>query len=76
MSRYQFIVGVSLAALEQELNQKMNDQPCLRLSQIFYAQGTGFVAVTEKIGDNEEKENLLSTLDESKRNKRKLPKKL
>jgi hypothetical protein len=47
MSRYRFIVGVSVAALESEVNRLVEDDPGLNLKQVFLAPGTGFVAVLE-----------------------------
>lgn len=47
MPRYQFITGVSLVALEEELNRVTSNEPSLELKQVFYAQGTGFVALIE-----------------------------
>jgi hypothetical protein len=47
MTKYQFIVGVSLAALEEQVNRIVRDEPEIKLNQVFYAQGTGFVAVLE-----------------------------
>ncbi len=49
MRRYQFIVGVSLAALEAELNRIANDEDFVELRQVFYVQGTGFVAAVERL---------------------------
>jgi hypothetical protein len=48
MPKYQFVVGVSLAALEADLNRIVQEEPSLKLHQIMYAQGTGFVAVVER----------------------------
>lgn len=47
MSRYQFIVGATLTALERDLNRIADDDPDLELRQVLLAQGTGFVAVVE-----------------------------
>lgn len=47
MSRYKFIVGVTLAALEEELNRIVAKDPRTKLIQVFYAQGAGYVAVVE-----------------------------
>jgi len=47
MAKYQFIVGVSLAALEEQVNRIVSEEPKIKLNQVFYAQGTGFVAVVE-----------------------------
>ena len=47
MPRYQFIVGVSLSALEEQVNQLVNDEGSAKLTQVLYAQGTGFVGVVE-----------------------------
>jgi hypothetical protein len=52
MRRYQFVVGVSLSALEAELSQIMNNEPGLVLREFTYAQGTGFVAVVERSEGN------------------------
>lgn len=48
MPRYEFIIGVSLSMLEQELNRRVASDPCLALNQVMYAPGTGFVAVVER----------------------------
>ncbi len=48
MQRYQFVVGVSLSALDAELNRIVKEDPCLVLRGFTYAQGTGFVAVMER----------------------------
>jgi hypothetical protein len=48
MRKYQFVVGVSLAALEEEVNRLVNDEPALRLIQVLYAVGSGFVAIMER----------------------------
>jgi hypothetical protein len=52
MRRYQFVVGVSLAALDEELDRTAGDDPSIALAQVFYAAGTGFVAVLERRGDS------------------------
>jgi hypothetical protein len=49
MPKYQFIVGVSLAALEADLNRIVQEEPSLKLHQVMYAPGTGFVAVLEHV---------------------------
>ena len=48
MLKYQFVVGVSLAALEQEVKRLVNDEPALKLIQVLYAVGSGFVAIMER----------------------------
>jgi hypothetical protein len=48
MRRYQFVVGVSLSALEETLNRLVSQEPGLKLNQVFYAHGTGFVAAVER----------------------------
>ncbi len=48
MQRYQFIVGVSLPALEEEVNRIVNDELFAKLNQVFYAPGTGFVGIVER----------------------------
>jgi hypothetical protein len=53
MLRYQFIVGVTLSALEEELNQVVNNEHSAKLNQVFYAQGIGFVAVVEHLESTE-----------------------
>lgn len=45
MKKYKSIVGVSILALEEELNTFVSGSPEHEVVQIFYAQGTGFVAV-------------------------------
>jgi hypothetical protein len=49
MQRYQFVVGASVTALEEAVNRIVSDEPCLKLSHVIYAQGTGFVAVVERL---------------------------
>jgi len=61
MPKYQFIVGVSLGALEGNLNQIAADAPNLKLNQVFFAQGTGFVAVVEHSACEREKAALAAT---------------
>lgn len=51
LRRYRFIVGVTLAALEDDVNRVVHDDPRLCLFQVFYATGTGFVGVLECPGD-------------------------
>jgi hypothetical protein len=46
--RYRFIVGVSLAALDDELDRVAGEDEEVALAQVFYAPGTGFVAVLER----------------------------
>ncbi len=48
MPRYQFVVGVSVTALEESVNHIVSDEPCLKLNHVLYAQGTGFIAVVER----------------------------
>jgi hypothetical protein len=48
MPKYQFVVGVSLAALQADLNRIVQEEPSLQLHQVMYAPGTGFVAVVER----------------------------
>ena len=50
--RYQFVVSVSLAALEEDLNRAVGDDPSIALVQVFYAAGTGFIAVLERGGQS------------------------
>lgn len=45
MKKYKFIVGVSILALDEDLNRFLQDSPEHEVFEIFYAQGTGFVAV-------------------------------
>ena len=49
MQRYQFLVGVSVPALEEEVNRIVNDERSAKLNQVFYAPGTGFVGVVERL---------------------------
>lgn len=49
MRRYQFVVGMTISALEDELNRIMNDDPSTKLIQVLYAQGTGFIGIIEHI---------------------------
>jgi hypothetical protein len=53
MSRYRFIVGATLAALEQELNRVVDNDPEIELRQVLLAPGTGFVAVIESAHEAE-----------------------
>lgn len=46
--RYRFLVGVTLAALEDDLNQVVTADPSLAVVQVFYAAGTGYVALVER----------------------------
>ena len=50
MSKYQFIVGVSLVDLETQLNNKASAEPDLNFKQMLFVPGTGFVAVVELSG--------------------------
>ncbi|GEM_PF-7026923 len=68
MLRYQFIVGVSLPALEENLNRIAVSEPSLKLIQIMYVHGTGFVAVVER-SDNAEL-NLNEEADQVKKTHR------
>ncbi|WP_129518123.1 hypothetical protein [Burkholderia stabilis] len=45
---YQFVTGVTLVALEDRVNQLIDEHPDLTLKQVLFAQGTGFVAVLER----------------------------
>ena len=47
MSKYKFLVGVTPAALEAELNSADAQEPLLKLRQVLLAPGTGFIAVVE-----------------------------
>ena len=47
MRKYLFVVGVSLPQLEEEVNRLVNDEPSLKLIQVIYAAGTGFVGIVE-----------------------------
>jgi hypothetical protein len=47
MRKYQFVVGVSLAALEEEVNRLVSEEPGLRLIQVLQVMGSGLVAVVE-----------------------------
>ena len=53
MQKYQFVVGVSLSALEEELNRLVNYEPSLKLIQVIFAVGTGFVAIVERSESDE-----------------------
>ncbi len=46
--RYRFIVAVSLSALEEEVNRVAEAEPCLKLNQVLYVMGSGYVAVMER----------------------------
>jgi hypothetical protein len=48
LQKYLFVVGVSLASLEEELNRAAEQEEDLELKQVFYAQGSGFVAILER----------------------------
>jgi len=50
MRKYQFVVGVSLPVLEDEVDRLVQDEPGLKLIQVLYAAGSGFVAVVEHPG--------------------------
>lgn len=45
--RYRFIAAATLYALEEELDRLVGDEPGLKLIQVLYAAGTGFVGVIE-----------------------------
>jgi hypothetical protein len=47
MRKYQFVVGVSLPALEEALNRIAEGEHSVSLNQVLHAPGTGFVAVLE-----------------------------
>ncbi len=49
MPRYRFVVAASLAALEQELNRLVGEEPDLEFIQLLHAPGTGFIAVVKGI---------------------------
>lgn len=46
--RYRFVVGVTLAALEAQVNQLTADPHGPALKQVLFATGTGFIAVLEQ----------------------------
>jgi len=46
-SKYRFVVGVNLVTLEADVNRLASDSPCLKLNQLLYVQGTGFIGVME-----------------------------
>jgi hypothetical protein len=48
MRRYQFVPGVSLGALEEEVNRLVNEEPSLKLIQVLQVMGSGLVAVMER----------------------------
>ncbi|MFT4066303.1 hypothetical protein [Paraburkholderia sp.] len=45
--RYRFVVGATLAMLEEQVNRLTGEQRDLMLRQVLFATGTGFVAVLE-----------------------------
>lgn len=74
--KYRFVVGVSLAALEQDLNRMVEDESVFELRQVLYAQGTGFIAVIEHADkDTEHLAETTGKTGEIKKTPRKLPKK-
>jgi hypothetical protein len=52
MHRYQFVIGVSLSALEAELNRIVKEEPFLALRGFTFAHGIGFIAVVERSEGN------------------------
>lgn len=48
--KYQFVIGVNLPALEDDLNRLAVDEAGFKLNQVFYVQGTGFIGVVECTG--------------------------
>ncbi|RQV33866.1 hypothetical protein [Burkholderia cenocepacia] len=46
--KYHFVTGPTLVALEDLVNQLIDENPNLTLKQVLFAQGTGFVAVLEQ----------------------------
>ena len=73
MPRYQFVVGVSTAALEEELNRLVIDEPCLKLIQVVYAMGTGFVAVVEHTEITEDEKTEVKKTEKVERPKESRP---
>jgi hypothetical protein len=49
--RYRFVTGVSLAALELELNRQAEHNAHMELKQVLHAPGAGFVAILEREDD-------------------------
>lgn len=45
--KYQFVVGVNLATLETDVNRLVAERPGMKLNQVLYVQGTGFIGVME-----------------------------
>ncbi|MBV8048782.1 MAG: hypothetical protein JO171_16655 [Paludibacterium sp.] len=45
--RYRFVTGITLTALETQVNLLARHEP-LALKQVLFATGTGFVAVMER----------------------------
>ena len=52
MDKYQFIVGMSVPALEVEINRLVSGDTDLHLRQVLFAQGTGFIAIVERTGEH------------------------
>lgn len=48
MTQYQFVTGISLAALQDEVNRIASEEPGLTLNQVLHVPGAGFVAVIER----------------------------
>lgn len=46
--KYRFIAAATLYALEEELDRLVREEPGLKLIQVLYAAGTGFVGVIER----------------------------
>ncbi|WP_211441257.1 hypothetical protein [Collimonas humicola] len=49
--KYRFVVGVNLATFETDVNRLAADSPCLKLNQLLYVQGIGFIGVMENAAD-------------------------
>ncbi len=48
MPRYQFVTGISLSLLEEEINRMVAEEPGLALNQVLQVPGAGFVGVVER----------------------------
>jgi hypothetical protein len=50
MTRYKLLLGVTFAALEDEINRMVSDDSSAELINAFFAQGTGFIGAMEYEG--------------------------
>jgi len=48
MRQYQFVIGISLALLQDEVNRLAAESPELTLNQILHVPGQGFVGIIER----------------------------